>query len=500
MALRSLLFLINLLLIYWCLGPVGNLSGLIISDGAIPVIMSNEAELSPYHLYYFGQDRLGAWPYIILFFFTKVFSFSIEPASLFFLQALFFSASSLLLLRLFPKNPAVPIFFVIAGLLHPVSMHFFLAIAHPYAASLCMLACFWSLRIASSKKHEVPGFLLSALYLSCFLAMWTSPSVVIFLLMIHWFEKRPLFLHSAKKSLQLIFYSIPLVGLCGERILRFIYENHVNSEYFFQLENYHFRVKTDTSILLNDFFSNCFENFRILFDGHSYFTYLYCALSFLLLLHYFCSIKFREFIGRSFINRCAIIFVSITLTTILFSTINWVRIHHHPLRYHVPQLVLMNLASLLMAGRYLSFFARKFRRGHYLETIVALSMIIFMASKYQNLGQRMSAYGKLKSEAQQIAGNFDRLVVLDTYSKTYIWQAFAPNRIIAQPIEQNNTRIPWTPRELKPGIPVLSCYQFGKNEFFQFGKQLRFEKNLNLKTKCAYKLYKVVNEEISAAP
>jgi hypothetical protein len=35
------------------------------SDDAIIILMANQEQLTPFHLYYFGQDRFGAWPFLI---------------------------------------------------------------------------------------------------------------------------------------------------------------------------------------------------------------------------------------------------------------------------------------------------------------------------------------------------------------------------------------------------------------------------------------------------
>ncbi|MHB8418878.1 MAG: hypothetical protein ACYDCL_12435 [Myxococcales bacterium] len=52
------------------------------SDGAIAVLMANHSPWDLFHLYYYGQDRLGAWPFGLAHLTGLLFGFAWTPASL----------------------------------------------------------------------------------------------------------------------------------------------------------------------------------------------------------------------------------------------------------------------------------------------------------------------------------------------------------------------------------------------------------------------------------
>src|ERR1700738_1333783 len=65
-ALAAALWVVTLLFALRSFTPDRDLIGPFNSDDAISVIMANDTSFTPFHLFFFGQDRFGAWPHLLL--------------------------------------------------------------------------------------------------------------------------------------------------------------------------------------------------------------------------------------------------------------------------------------------------------------------------------------------------------------------------------------------------------------------------------------------------
>ncbi len=148
-----------LALVVWCLvlwralivlGPDSNYVSSLNSDTGIILMMANERRpVTVFSLYYYGQDRFGAWPFLIENFAGRTFNYYWTEQGLYFVQTVWLFLGALMLAKLSGRRDAlaVGLVFLIALCLHPVSPRFIFVIDQPYAWQLTALfAAWWSLR------------------------------------------------------------------------------------------------------------------------------------------------------------------------------------------------------------------------------------------------------------------------------------------------------------------------------------------------------------------
>jgi hypothetical protein len=154
--------------------------GVFDSDMAIPVLMSNVSSgHGLFDAYYFGQDRFGAWPYLLARAVRHVAGFDWTANRLF--------GAHLMVALL----AALPLAFVtrragwvaaatcaLVAVTNPGVFHSFLSLSQPYAWQMLALCGAWALLHSLLARPERPGGRLAGLALVAFLAGWTSPTSV----------------------------------------------------------------------------------------------------------------------------------------------------------------------------------------------------------------------------------------------------------------------------------------------------------------------------------
>ncbi len=129
------------------LAPSRSASPEFTSDAAVPVLMANDAHWDAFRLYYYGQDRYGAWPFWIAHLLRRLFGFSWTPDSLHVWQALWLISGILPAMLLSRRRPVVGggAFLLAIGL--PGLARSVLSDSQPYAWQVpALLWAWWSLR------------------------------------------------------------------------------------------------------------------------------------------------------------------------------------------------------------------------------------------------------------------------------------------------------------------------------------------------------------------
>ena len=152
------------------------------SDMAIPVLMANGSSGHwLFDAYYFGQDRSGAWPYLLARAVRGLFGFDWTPLRLFWAHA----AAALLCgvpLALLSRRVGLVAAAACAlvAVTNPSVFRGFLYLGQPYAWQVLALCGAWavlhSLLLTRERPGERPGERLVALGGLGFLAVWMSPT------------------------------------------------------------------------------------------------------------------------------------------------------------------------------------------------------------------------------------------------------------------------------------------------------------------------------------
>jgi hypothetical protein len=142
------------------------------SDSAIPVLMANTARHTAYEAFYWGQDRFGAWPFLLLSLIARA-GLVVTPLGLFVFQAIALGVMVLAFGRLAGRAAPLVCGSVLAlALVDTQGVRWLWAISQPYAWQLCALALAWQLvrkNVERPTRWRLLGFALLA-----WLAVWSS--------------------------------------------------------------------------------------------------------------------------------------------------------------------------------------------------------------------------------------------------------------------------------------------------------------------------------------
>lgn len=228
--------------------------GLFDSDMAIAVLMANGS--SGHHLfdaYYFGQDRSGAWPYLLARGVRAGLGFDWTAARLLWAQvsaALLAGVPLVLLARHVGWAGAAASALVVVT--NPAVFRHVLFLGQPYAWQLLALVGAWAVLHSLLLRPERPGRRLVGLGVLSFLAVWMSPAsgpLLVGLLGVEWVAWR-----GPESWRERLWRAVPLAALvawamAGERLLRWRYHRTVRRAFG---QDYRTDVGLDTGHLLDN--------------------------------------------------------------------------------------------------------------------------------------------------------------------------------------------------------------------------------------------------------
>ncbi|MFL5319482.1 MAG: hypothetical protein ACJ790_07475 [Myxococcaceae bacterium] len=143
------------------------------SDSLIPVLMANAGGFSRFDLYYWGQDRFGALPFLIARLFRGATGFVWTPEALALVQAFAALSSAWFFSRLL-RPRLLWAALACGAVLVASTAAFFFNISQPYGWQLpSLLLAWWALRTIRTTEHGLVRATLLAT-LTGFLACWQS--------------------------------------------------------------------------------------------------------------------------------------------------------------------------------------------------------------------------------------------------------------------------------------------------------------------------------------
>ncbi|MCB1137731.1 MAG: hypothetical protein KDK23_03205 [Leptospiraceae bacterium] len=197
------------------------------SDTAIPVLMANSDHTSLFSLYYWGQDRFGSWPFLVYQFAADAFAFHWEAIHIFLGMYLFLHLSILVFCW---RRGFIPLL-VLLGPLHfwPQVSNYLFDIAQPYGWQLASILLALTAAERSGRSRTAAFFF----GLCSFLAIWLSPSSVLYCLGMPFLMMSERGLSSPTRWKQLGRLSLPpLLGYLFHSLLRRMVVEHNNDAYY----------------------------------------------------------------------------------------------------------------------------------------------------------------------------------------------------------------------------------------------------------------------------
>lgn len=362
------------------------------SDDAIVVLMANDWHWTPSHLFYFGQDRFGAWPFLAMSLLARVFVWTPEAVALVQVAAV---VSGLLLIG---RRHGWVVFAVLAagiGCDKTLAAHFF-ALQQPYAWQFFALALAW---------HAVPvgggwtraravGFFFAA-----FLAIWASPSSVVLL--------APMLLAAHGRVLAAILVLSAFFAHSGVRALA-VHDGQAR-----YARDYRTPLELDADHLADNA-KNVLERAF----GES------VVLPLALFSVAVAALLSRRQAAASLVT----LGVGAAYVTLLIA-INWMRLSTYAVRYLVP----VWLCAWLALAFALSVMAR---RGPIRAAVAAAGMAVAMFALAPGPGPLVMLRDRL---ARLPAGP---KLVMGGYWTTYVWAGIDP-QVTPVPVDWHWDRLPW---------------------------------------------------------
>jgi hypothetical protein len=201
------------------------------SDQAISVIMANERRLTPFHLFYFGQDRFGAWPHLALGAASRL-SGPVTPAAFSHAQVIWAWLGAIPLWRLAGVYAPGVLWGYLFALAVDRSLAATLFSFQPYTWQLAaLLWAWWGLRELASRGRSRAAPVALA-FVASLLAVWMSRASVPTLLGIAaietWWVPRARRRFGAADVLPL---AIAAFATIGESAIRAIHDRYARAHF-----------------------------------------------------------------------------------------------------------------------------------------------------------------------------------------------------------------------------------------------------------------------------
>ncbi|QRN98163.1 hypothetical protein JRI60_03560 [Archangium violaceum] len=206
--------------------------GLFDADMAIPVVMANGSSGHRlFDAYYFGQDRFGAWPYLLARLARGVLGFDWTASRLFWAHATAALLAGVPLALLSRRAGLVAAAAcALVAVTNPSVFHSFLNLSQPYAWQVLAMCGAWAVLHSLLLTPERPGGRLVVLAVLSFLAVWMSPTSGPLLVLLLGVEL--LALRGPESWRERLWRAVPVglmvaAGMAGERTLRWRYHRTV---------------------------------------------------------------------------------------------------------------------------------------------------------------------------------------------------------------------------------------------------------------------------------
>ncbi len=427
------------------------------SDHAIPLLMADEPRVTPFSLYYYGQDRYGAWPFLLAHLLGRVAHFSWSPERLSVWLMLFMFGAAWPLWRLAGKTDfIVPSYLGVVVLNHPLVR----INRDPYGwQASTLIWTWWSLRQLSSGRNA--GFWLAAACLGSILAVWISPlsgAILAVLAMLEWgFACLRMSSQTARGKSFLTMLIAPAIGIGVERLLRAGFHQYARLTFH---GSYEIPLKLDRGHLLQ----NAAAMWNVLVDRPGWIVQVGAVLAgafFLLswvtrLLRQTGPAAVSRDIWRALAIGCA---ASCVLTFAASVAVAHVRYNLYNERYLVPINLFGGIGAVasIIAILPVRQISARARNGLSLALTVLLTTSIALGLPPSTINP---AYAELKAGADWLA-NRPVPIVLGGYWGTYVFAGLAvPKKVIPIPVEDDYQRTPWTGDALHQAEQVvLSTYE-----------------------------------------
>ncbi|MFL6211182.1 MAG: hypothetical protein ACJ74W_20200 [Pyrinomonadaceae bacterium] len=450
------------------------------SDSALPVLMANDAHLDAFHTYNYGQDQIGAWPFLAAQLVHRATGYTWTAHSVYFMQLVWLWLSLLVIAALCRECALLTgVLLAVVLCLHPTVAHYLFVLNQRYAWQVTPLLFTWlSLRqlCARNLLTHLPGartwFWALAVCFFALLAVWTSPlstPVLCALFMLEILRVR-LVANTNGQAAQLtpkrvLKTLLPLVAaVMLEQLLKANYHR-------FALKHYGTDFKTPTEFDWPNLALNLQRQWAVCTHAPWWPLALFGTIAGALLT---ICLLYSAVRGRS-LRLCqpgarldlsvlsaasAIIALANFAVTVLFT---WVRLNSYGSRYLALTHLFGTLAGLLALVLLVSLPTRAYTARSKLCPALAVCLLILLALLFPPV-RKEAEYERLRSVAAGLAQRAPGGVLLGGYWDTYVFAALAPKaHFVPVPAEDQLMRTPWTPQLMRAAAQVVVVHHVFPN-------------------------------------
>jgi hypothetical protein len=442
------------------------------SDSALPVLMANDDHLDAFRTYIYGQDQIGAWPFIPAQLVHRPTGYIWTDHGVYFMQLVWLWLS-LLVIAALCRECALLTGVLLAAVfcLHPTVVHYLFVLNQRYAWQVTpLLFCWWSLRQLCTRNllTHLPGARTRLWALAvCFfalLAVWTSPLSTPVLGALFLLEILRVRLVAStngqaarltsKRALKTL---LPLAAaVVLEQLLKANYHR-------FALKHYGTDFKTPTEFDWPNLTLNLQRQWAVCTHTPWWPLALFgtSAGALLTVCLLYSAVRGRSLrvcqpgarLDLSVLSAAsAIIALANFAVTVLFT---WVRLNSYGPRYLALTHLFGALAGLLTLVLLVSLSARVYAARNKLCPALAVCLLVLLALLFPPV-RKEAEYERLRSVAAGLAQRAPGGVLLGGYWDTYVFAALAPEaHLVPVPAEDQLVRTPWTPQLMRAADQVV---------------------------------------------
>ena len=430
------------------LGPDSLALPLFNSDTAIPVLMGNETHLTLFHAYYLGEDRFGAWPFLLAHLVASALHTEVTPWGLHGLAMAFLALGAVPAMLLLPGRAGLAALAYLVALLVPETRAF-LFDSQPYTWQVPLLLWAWwaSRRAWTADTASARRLWLGLLTLLCVLATWTSALSGPLLLGLLCLEGAGQGARTGlRPPVRLVLQLFPaVVGMLAEALLRGAYHRYVRGTFH---RDFRTLMHLDTGHLL----ANVAQVVSRLATPFAFSLLLVLTLGVGLGVQRRRHRPWADWRLGPLASTVAGAFLLAVLPLPALALLAHVRLNEYAPRYFTPSAFFAVFGGLVVATVALP--ARL--RGYSAALAVAAGTVVLGTLGWQLLpgDGKNPGYARLSTTAETLAASAPGAVLLDGYWGTYVFAALAPPGLLL-PLAEDSLRMPAVEAQLASAESVL---------------------------------------------
>lgn len=465
------------------------------SDSALPILMANDPIIDPFRTYIYGQDQIGAYPFIFCQIIRRATGFVWTDESVYLLQVAWLFLALLAVAALGARTSFVaPALFLSVLCLHPTVSHYVFVLNQRYAWQLTpLLFAWWSLRrlcaplCATSAARKATLFRSLSSFVFSLLAIWSSPLSAPMLLVFLALEVARARIvatdtspasstdeaHTPAHARELATFTLARLLACAlplaaafvaEQLLKANYHRHALKHFG---TDFHTPTQIDWGHLAG--------NLRAQLANLTAAPLCWLIIPALVAALFIITLLIRRLVNShardssnfslegARLEAAVLMLGSLSVALINFASavvFLWIRLNSYGGRYLALTHLFGAFAGLLALFLLLTTPARIYAARRVVFPTLAVACALVLALKFPPRVKNPE-YENLREAAAGLARKNPRAVLLGGYWETYVLAALRPaDSITPVPAEDQLVRTPWTPRILRDSMEVVVVHHY----------------------------------------